>query len=87
MSYSIPIVREAGGSKLSVNSGGSIGINAGGAFSFGDARIYFGSDLPTFAAVAGAIYFRGGADAGSAANIYVNTTNSASTGAVWSGTV
>lgn len=75
MSYSTLIRREQGGSVLAFTGAASLVL--------GDSVITFGSALPTHAAVAGAIYFRGGTGAGSAANIYVNATNSASTGTVW----
>lgn len=77
MSYNSLIYTEQGGGVMRFESGAALHL--------GDSQFYFGSDLPTFAAVAGAVYFRGGVDAGSAANIYINITNSASTGAVWKG--
>ena len=77
MSYNSLIYTEQGGSVMRFETGASLFL--------GNTGFYFGSDLPTFAAVSGAVYFRGGTGAGSAANIYVNVTNSASTGAVWKG--
>ena len=85
MSYSTAIRREAGGSVLTLAPTASLNVETGARMKFGDSEIYFGSGLPAIATVTGAIYFRGGSDAGSAANIYVNITNSASTGNVWKG--
>lgn len=70
--YNSLIYTEQGGSVMRFSDGATLHM--------GNSPITGGSALPAFAAVSGAVYFRSG---GSFANIYINTTNSASTGTVW----
>lgn len=85
MSYSTKIVREQEGSKLNINTGGSVQYHDGAVLQFGGIRFYFGATLPTITANAGDIYFRGGSgtQGGSAAGIYMNVSDGAAGGSVW----
>lgn len=88
MSYNTRVIREPGGSKLRVASGGSYEVESGGQATFADGAIKlgntvinFGTDIPTATASPGAVYFRSD---GSISNIYVNVSDGA-TGSVWKG--
>lgn len=88
MSYNTRVIREPGGSKLRVASGGSYEAESGAEAKFADATakfgntvIRFGADIPTLTASPGAVYFRSD---GSISNIYINVSDGA-TGSVWKG--
>lgn len=71
MSYNTKIVREAGGSVLAVNPGGSLNAVSGG-IRVGSVPLYTGVAAPTFSASPGSVYFRSdGANSG----IWINTSS------------
>ena len=88
MSYNTRIIREPGGSKIRVASGGSYQVESGGradfadgATTYGNTVINFGEDIPTAIASPGAVYLRSD---GSISNIYLNVSDG-SAGSVWKG--
>lgn len=73
MSYNTKIVREAGGSVLAINAGGSLNA-VSGAIRIGNTPFYAGTDSPlnVVSASPGSVYFRSdGANSG----IWINTSS------------
>jgi hypothetical protein len=82
MSYSTKIIREQGGSVLTLNSGASLVAAAGAKVNLGDTQLLFGTgNAPTVSASPGSVYFRSD---GSVSNIYINVSTG-TTGSVWKG--